>query len=49
MGLFKSRRLLNNTCPLFWVEEQFGWSKTLASVSRLDSVRSISLHQYVLF
>lgn len=38
--------LLTHTCPLLCVKEQLGWSKTLASVSRLDSVRSISLHQY---
>lgn len=48
-GIFESRRLLNQTCPLLCVKEQLGWSKTLASVSRLDSVRSISLHQYILF
>lgn len=31
------------TCALRGVKEQLGWSKTLARVSRLERVRSISL------
>lgn len=36
---------LHRTCFLVCVREQLGWSNTLARVSRLERVTSISLHQ----